>query len=775
MVEGYEVLRKLSEGVVADLFLARPKGGGAQNVIVEVMREDLAGDAALVARFLDEAKAQQGLTHPNLAHPVRTGTTAEGRPWRASGPVGESLASRLAARGALPVASLLPIALQVCEGLEFMHRAGMVHGNLKPATVYVLEREGELPQVRLVDLGLSLLLRPGRTPPRVPGRVLVEPEYLAPERLQGQRCTTLSDLYGAGVLFYELLTGFPPFIGADSLTVRRRQIEEAPAPLPPSCGLLAPVVERCLAKDPAARYPSASALKEALKELAEKASADAAEVDISVDAEHGDGPAPEISTVGSYELLQPLGEGAMGRVFLARHQTLDRRVALKILKPELARTRTEVDRFIQEAQAVNKIRHEHIVEIYDCVDETLPGGERRVYFVMELLQGKTLRELLAGGPLPLPRALWLMRQVALALDAVHRVGVVHRDVKPDNIFVTTRNGADFVKMLDFGVAKLRGQGVELANGSPVVVGTPLYMAPEQLLGRLTDHRGDVYGLGILLYRLVSGQPPFAGSGGFEALIKAIVREKPAPLPPRTQRDEPVPPPLRALIEACLEKDPERRPQTMAEVGSQLEVLLTEEPTRPQIVMAREVPESPEACDALEARPRRRPGRLLLGGGLALALLATVLAGVAIVGRAPEPVDPPPLSAAAASVPMPASAPVSLLAPAPAPEVELPVAPVPVPVKPSVPARLIVIASQPPGARVLRTDTGEELGVTPVDVAVPAEGELSLRLLRDGVYPATVRIRPEAASPTVVKLVPRKRAKPSKGASRDDLLDPFGRR
>ncbi|HEY3451980.1 MAG TPA: serine/threonine-protein kinase [Myxococcales bacterium] len=746
MLEGYEVLRKVSEGAAAEVYLARPSNG-SDHVIAEVMRPDLVQEPALVARFLAEAKARQAITHPNIAHRVHTGATADGRPWLVSEPVGESLASRLNSRGALPLEVLLPIALQVCEGLEFMHQAGMVHGNLKPATVYVVERDGALSRVKLIDFGLSFL-RPGRTLPRPPGVILVEPEYLAPERVRGQRCTPLADVYGAGVLFYELLTGFPPFTGADSSVVRRRQLEETPAPLPESCALLTPIVERCLAKDPAARYPSVGALKTALKELAEKALS--TPIDIELSLEPGPAPAvPPASVVGSYELLQPLGEGAMGRVFLARHQTLDRRVALKILKPELAQSRNEVERFIQEAQAVNKIRHEHIVEIYDCVDETLTGGERRVYFVMELLQGQSLRERLCNGPLPLPRALRLMRQVALALDAVHRVGVVHRDVKPDNIFITTKNGADFVKVLDFGVAKLRDQGVETSNGAPVVVGTPRYMAPEQLLGQKTDPRADIYGLGILLYRLICGQPPFSGTT-FEQLVKAIVRETPAPLPARTQRDEPVPPALRALISACLEKDPERRPQTMAEVGTALEGLLTDETTPP----------GPAGI-----RRKRSLALPLLAGGLALSL---ALAVAALVTRTPAAAPARPVAAEPGLV-VP-TAPVAAPGPTPTPT------PTPTPAavaeKPASALVIIAVASQPPLARVLRADTGEVLGVTPLDVAVPPEGELTIKLTRDGYLPATARLKADSASPTVVKM--RKRTKGGKGVNRDDVIDPFGR-
>ncbi len=642
MLEGYEVLRKISEGASAEVYLARPVGG-AEHVIAEVMRAELRREPALAACFTAEAEARCSRAHPNVARRVRSGITLDGRHWLVTEPVGESLSGRLAARGPLTPRALVPLALQVCDGLEFLHRGGGAHGNLKPATVYVLAREGGPEQVKLIDFGLALL-RPGRRLARPRGTMLVEPEYLAPERVQGQRATPLSDLYAAGVLFYELLTGFPPFTGADSAVVRRRQLEEPPAPLPEACASLAPVIERCLSKDPAARFQSAAELREALRQSL-RGEADSVDVDIDA-CEPGGTPGlahppalPQV--VGSYALGPALGRGAMGHVFQARHLTLDRRVALKVLRPELARSRVEVDRFIQEAQAVNRIRHEHIVEIYDCIDQTLPGGERRVVLVMELLEGRSLGEALAQGPLPLRRALRVMRQVAQALDAVHRVGVVHRDVKPDNVFLVPRGGADFVKMLDFGVAKLRGQGLDMVDGVPVVVGTPSHMAPEQICGRLTDHRTDVYALGVVLYRLLSGRLPFGGPQ--DQMIRAIVLEAPPPLPAQTPSGEPIPDALRALVAACLEKDPVRRPQTMAEVGTVLEGLLAVEPAVPRAV-----------------KPRRRhlTGPRVAGGLAGL----LVIAGTALAGRAPAPTPapagPPPEPEEATAGP-PAPAPFSL--------------------------------------------------------------------------------------------------------------------
>ena len=185
--------------------------------------------------------------------------------------------------------------------------------------------------------------------------------------------------------------------------------------------------------------------------------------------------------LGSYELLDLLGEGGMGRVYLAQHRMIGRRVALKLLRPEYSAKRDAVHRFFQEARAVNAIGHENIVDITDYVE--LDSGE--TFFIMELLIGDTLADLLRASdrPIPLHRAMQIALQVCDALIAAHSKSIVHRDLKPDNIFIVDKDDKDFVKLLDFGVAKLFGDtsnSYETQVGS--VIGTPAYMSPEQASG-----------------------------------------------------------------------------------------------------------------------------------------------------------------------------------------------------------------------------------------------------------------------------------------------------
>ncbi len=284
---------------------------------------------------------------------------------------------------------------------------------------------------------------------------------------------------------------------------------------------------------------------------------------------------PTGTLIGSYRLVELLGEGGMGRVYVAEHIKLGRRVAIKRLRRELISNPIAVARFFAEARAVNRISHENIVEITDLIEQ--PGGDNCI--VMELLKGEDLAHRLRRlKTLPLPRALGIAAQTASALAAVHDAGMIHRDLKPDNIFLLDRGGSpDFVKVLDFGVAKLSdvhpGGGVAMhTTAVGQIVGTPEYMSPEQGRGERVDFRTDLYALGVILYEMVTGRLPFEGTSFGELLMMHISSQvvPPAPTPglaPEIQRarDE--------LILALLAKQRADRPASMAEVATRLRALL----------------------------------------------------------------------------------------------------------------------------------------------------------------------------------------------------------
>ena len=263
---------------------------------------------------------------------------------------------------------------------------------------------------------------------------------------------------------------------------------------------------------------------------------------------------------GRYRLEARLATGGMGEVYRATHVELGRSLALKLMRPELSGDPSFVERFRREAMTASRLGHPHIVDIIDSGSE---GG--RFYFVMEFLDGKTLSSLISGGPISLPLALDLTTQIAEALDVAHRAGVVHRDLKPDNVIVLARERGPFVKLVDFGIAKvvaLSPDQKQTTHG--VIMGTPQYMAPEQAAGVALDARADIYALGLILFELLTGHPPLTGQTA-PLVMSAHIAQVPPELPTR------FPAVLRALVAKMLAKRPGDRPESMRRV---LEVLAT---------------------------------------------------------------------------------------------------------------------------------------------------------------------------------------------------------
>jgi serine/threonine protein kinase/TolA-binding protein len=262
---------------------------------------------------------------------------------------------------------------------------------------------------------------------------------------------------------------------------------------------------------------------------------------------------------GRYRVIELIGEGGMGKVYLAEHVEIGKRVALKVLHPSYSRMPDLVERFRREARAASKIGHPNIVDVTDS-GTTADGS---VYFVMEYLEGVELGSVIEReGALDVARALKITGQICRALSAAHREGIIHRDLKPENIFLITRDGtADVVKVLDFGIAKTTEAEAarERRLTSPgMAMGTPEYMSPEQAAGRPADARCDVYALGAIMYEMVTGIPPYSGDNFMEILTKKATQDPP---PPHVVRSE-LAPAVSELVTASMARSPGDRPQTM---------------------------------------------------------------------------------------------------------------------------------------------------------------------------------------------------------------------
>jgi len=431
-----------------------------------------------------------------------------------------------------------------------------------------------------------------------------------------------------------------------------------------------------------------------------------------------------------YRLVARLGEGGMGLVYEATHVILKSRVAVKILRPD-ATEKESIERLEREAQSASAIGNPHIVDVRDF--GRLADGS--VYIVMELIEGiHLLDDIRRHGRIAPERARKIALQVTEALGDAHDAGIVHRDLKPENVLLTARDGeADFVKIVDFGIARMQGASKLTQAGR--VVGTPEYMAPEQCAGLEVDSRADIYALGILLYEMLTGKLPLYDNDLTEMLRKQI-KEKPEP-PSRVAPDADIPLELEAIVIRCLAKRPSKRFQTMAEVGEALRTLDPgdapddgEEDVLPFGGDRRATPSSTPSMPPVEPAPEPGPG-LGRWAVLAVALIALVV-GVGVTWSFFAASERP---VAEATPQPPIAAPPAPEAP-PEPIVEPPAEPEPA-ATPAAAAQ-ITIESEPPGARIYRD--GALLGETPLPLRRPAEGErIELTLRQRGFQDETVTL------------------------------------
>ena len=441
--------------------------------------------------------------------------------------------------------------------------------------------------------------------------------------------------------------------------------------------------------------------------------------------------------LGKYRVEKILGVGGMGVVTKCMHMQLGELVAIKMLRKDVLHDQDAVERFMREAQAAARLRSEYVARVIDVgrFEDNVP------YMIMEFLDGHDLGELIdERGSLPVPWAAEMMMQTAEALAEAHSIGIVHRDVKPTNLFVTWRpDGSAIVKVLDFGIARApMGNDLKLTQ-TQSLLGTPAYMSPEQMRSaRLVDARSDIWSLGTVLYELIEGRRPFEAESFSEMCVKVAVD---APIPMKN-----APLDLQEVVMRCLSKSPEQRYANMAELGNALRpfmrdpktagilvermhrmiergaqmdwavgtpvpaappedqaagTLVDDEPIAAKIVQPprprRRRPSRAAAEATLKGPPRRRSGLLFVGFaalfGVAIGLAVFLIGGALRGDPAPRPAEPLPLA-----LPEPAREPV-VPPPAPAEELQVVVPPEPAVVKPP-------IEKRPPVRKLPRPDPKE---------------------------------------------------------------------
>lgn len=629
-VVGRRVLLKLlAKGGMGEVYLATTFGldGAERPQVVKTVRRDHLHDGSFLARFLDEARVQAQLNHPNVVQVLEAGADDVGEPFTAFEHIeGRSLAevraraAQLGLRIGWPEA--VAIALEIAQALAHTHdRAGsdgkplgIVHRDLSPQNVMV----GYAGEVKLIDFGTAR--GENRRCHTVAGVVFAKPGYVAPEIARHEVGDGRIDLYALGVMLWELVAG-RRLLDSDP----QRHLEEVAegrfsipklatrTTAPPELDV---AIAKLTANLPSDRYTSAAhAASDLAKLLMRAPSGPAGERSVRAkvaalmkslfvseparsrsefarlvaDAKLTLGDSltgtaapssskmrvssidPSLFPGTSYRLGAKIGEGASGVVHEAEHIELGRRVALKILDPQAASSVDALDRFRREARAVAKLSHPNVAFLHDF-GRTSDG---RVFLAMELLSGRTLADELAarereGAPFHWREVAKLGLHVASALGAAHAAGIVHRDLKPENLFLTD---GGTLKLLDFGIALAKSdtKGEENPQRGFAIFGTPEYMAPEQVRGDAVDARCDLYALGCVLYELCTGHRPFSGTSSVVVMTKHL-RETPA-APSERAPERLISPAFDAIIQRCMAKEPEGRFSSAIELEAALEEAL----------------------------------------------------------------------------------------------------------------------------------------------------------------------------------------------------------
>jgi len=522
----YRVEQSLGKGKLGEVFRGVDTALGRKVAIRRLVEGP--NEAGKADRFLKEAATAAQLSHPGIVSIYDTGVDEHGRFIVSALAEGRTLRALLDAKVRFEINRVVEIGRQILHALDHAHGRGVLHRNLRPENVFVTDDD----RVSVSDFGLGVRLTDLTTQELQTGRLMM---YTPPEALLKDRVDARSDLYSFGIILYEMAVGHAPFEGSDV----GHQQAHTPVPLPGPGERALPeflktVVLRLLDKDKERRYPDAASVLTAL-ELKEVV--------------------PGITVGGRYEVLAEVGRGGMGTIFRARDTDLDETVALKFLKGEIGAD--VAARFVQEIKTARKVNHPNVVRVF-----TLEKWQDHRFIVMEYIDGVSLPRWLARSPAPSRSdRLKLAVQLASALDAAHRIGIVHRDIKPDNVLVT---GPGEAKILDFGIARPENPGHTL-TATGAVVGSPMYMSPEQIQAMGVDRRTDIYSLGAVLYYLFTGIEPFAGKDIQEIMMKHLSAR---PQPPHTV-DKSLPRPLSDAIMRALASDRDKRFQTAADLASAL--------------------------------------------------------------------------------------------------------------------------------------------------------------------------------------------------------------
>ncbi len=633
---------------MAEVFLAEQREFGTL-CVVKIQHTRLARDPSIARRIRLEAESLARLNDANIVSILGSGQTLDERPFIVMEYLrGQTMADELAARGQLPLFEALSYTCQVLRALAAAHAVGIVHRDIKPDNLFLCDGPRGNRVLKVLDFGVACGM-PDAPPldanpltvPTATGTVVGALRYVSPEGALARRVDHRADLYSTALVLYFALAGRGPFDHIQSaLLLLSAHVAEEPEPPSRFSNLSIPgeldrAVLRALRKAPAERFQSANDMRQELEQIMSQLPNLPEGAQCSPDSSGPwirsarvaavDGPPLDQAgplRVGAqfldkYEIREQIGRGGQAWVYHGQHIFTAREVAIKIVHSPRGTTREMLERGKSEARALGKLDHPNIVVMYDAgvTDDGL------FYIVMELLRGRPLRSALAAhGRFGVEEVLPLIIQAAEALQMAHEFGLIHRDLTPDNIYLTRNNR---LKVLDFGIAKVLDE-IGFTTHKDIVMGSILYMSPEHVQGLPLTPRSDICALGILMFEMLAGKHPSLLLFEQDLLERnephrrATLPELPPiqlnRIPPLLSRLDPnIPLQLAQVVHRAIAKNPEDRFSTMRDFASALRVCQesqrSEAPIGPRQANHRDlslhVAEKPEEEPASQrATPRR---------------------------------------------------------------------------------------------------------------------------------------------------------------------------
>lgn len=534
-----------------------------RDVHLLLLRDEYAANLPYRRRFLREMRAVARLNHPHITRVLDLGESGQTVYLVLEAETGTVVSTALLEGGPMAPIPVFRLGVTMCNALLHGHLKGVLHRNLSPASVWI--RPDGHPVVRGYGLGRPAdvsLASTSEDSARIDEALL---PFRAPETLEGRPAQVGADVWSLGAVLFYLLVGSPPFPGRTPeehiTSIREGRVEFPPAVLRDLPAEALQLFRRMLSPKVEDRPLALYEVKAALREVSTMSAATVVsapsrdKLEVGARFEAGEG-------LEAYEIVEKLGEGGCGTVYKVKDPRSQQFHAMKVMKPDLVDNLTALARFQHESEALRAVSHPNIVKVLEVGSS---GG--LVYFVMDYVDGTDLRRLIAkGGRLPWDQAVRIAIDISRALEAAHAAGIVHRDLTPSNVLL---DRTDRVILTDFGLALLPGRSRLTMTGD--ILGTPSYLAPEIVNGLAPDARTDLYALGVILYEMLTGKPPFEAENVW-SVFRLIVGEDP-PL----HRDAPADTPeaLKGIVLRLLEKDMRNRHANATELLGELTTLEAE--------------------------------------------------------------------------------------------------------------------------------------------------------------------------------------------------------